>query len=99
MKNTTVKNESKPNVIIYSDGASRGNPGKGGYGTIVKVISEDDQVLSVNEYTEGFESTTNNRMELLGVITGIQSVKELEINKLTICSDSKYVVDGLLIGY
>ncbi|TXC85402.1 ribonuclease HI [Luteibaculum oceani] len=79
-------------VIAYTDGASRGNPGPGGYGAVL--ISGNNR----KELSEGFIKTTNNRMELLSVI------KVLEILKypgtlVTIYSDSKYVVDAVEKGW
>lgn len=80
-------------IRIYSDGAARGNPdGPGGYGTIVKYLKEDSSIERVEEFTEGFEVTTNNRMELMGVIIGIESLQEP--SEITVISDSKYVVDA-----
>lgn len=75
-------------VTIYSDGASRGNPGPGGYGAVL---------LSGNlrkELSEGFRLTTNNRMELLGVIAALEALKK-EGTEVTVYSDSKYVVDSI----
>lgn len=78
-------------VTIYSDGSSRGNPGPGGYGTIIHYTDPKGE-LHVLELTEGFKETTNNRMELLGVIKGLESLnRPCEVN---VISDSKYVVDA-----
>ena len=78
-------------VTIYTDGASRGNPGHGGYGTVMHFTDAAGQ-LHVRELSQGFECTTNNRMELLAVIVGVESLKRpCEID---IYSDSKYVVDA-----
>ena len=75
-------------INIYTDGSAKGNPGPGGYGI----------VLSYNkikkELSEGFKLTTNNRMELLAVIIGLESIKETGY-KIIIYSDSKYVVDAV----
>ena len=75
-------------VIIYTDGAAKGNPGKGGYGVVL--ISRDHR----KEISEGFNLTTNNRMELLSVIVGLESLKK-EKTEVVIYSDSKYVVDAV----
>ncbi len=78
-------------VKIFSDGSSKGNPGPGGYGTILQYVDAKG-VLHEKELTEGFEQTTNNRMELMGVITGLEALKlpcEVEV-----ISDSKYVTDA-----
>lgn len=75
-------------ITIYSDGASRGNPGPGGYGAIL-IFGTLRKELS-----EGFRLTTNNRMELLGVIAALEALKKEE-TAVTVYSDSKYVVDSV----
>jgi len=75
-------------VIIYTDGAAKGNPGNGGYGTVM--ISGKLR----KEISQGFQLTTNNRMELLAVIAGLENLKSLQ-ETVTIYSDSKYVVDAV----
>ena len=83
-------------VTLYSDGSSRGNPGPGGYGTILQYV-DTKGVLHEREYTEGFAATTNNRMELMGVIRGLE-----ELNrpcKVEVISDSKYVTDAFNSGW
>lgn len=78
-------------VTIYSDGSARGNPGPGGYGTIIRYIDTKGTVHE-REFSAGYKNTTNNRMELLGAITGIEALtKPCEI---TLISDSKYVTDA-----
>lgn len=75
-------------IQIFTDGACSGNPGPGGYGVILK---------SGNHYKElsaGFKLTTNNRMELLAVCVGLESIKSLNQN-ITIFSDSKYIIDSV----
>lgn len=80
-------------VKIYSDGAARGNPdGPGGYGTVVKYLNDKDDIIKTEEFTEGFTITTNNRMELMGVIAGLESLKEP--SDVTVTSDSSYVVNA-----
>lgn len=76
-------------VIIYSDGSSRGNPGNGGYGTRIEYTDNSGQ-LHVREYSEGFKSTTNNRMELLGAIIGFEAL--ITPCDVTFISDSQYVI-------
>ena len=76
-------------VTLYSDGASRGNPGPGGYGTILQ-YTDRAGVLHEKEISEGFRSTTNNRMELMGVIAGLEAlVKPCSVD---VWSDSQYVI-------
>jgi ribonuclease HI len=77
-------------VIIYTDGSSRGNPGPGGYG----IIMEDCKSGFVKEYSKGFRHTTNNRMELLAVIDALKMLKKNKL-KVLIYTDSKYVVDSV----
>lgn len=78
-------------VTIYSDGASRGNPGKGGFGTVLM------SGVYRKELSAGYRLTTNNRMELLAVITGLEALKRS--CEVTIYSDSKYVIDSVEKGW
>lgn len=80
------------NVTIYTDGAARGNPGPGGYGVVL--LSGQHR----KELSEGYELTTNNRMELLAVITGLEALK-IENSQVTIYTDSKYVADAVEKGW
>lgn len=80
-----------PEIEIYSDGGADPNPGKGGYGLILSWKGHK------KEFYEGFALTTNNRMELLGVITGLKKLKTK--SKVTIYTDSKYVIDGIELGW
>ncbi|MDR0385253.1 MAG: ribonuclease HI, partial [Prevotellaceae bacterium] len=73
---------------MYTDGASKGNPGPGGYGTILM------SGVHTKELSEGYALTTNNRMELLAVIAGLEALK-IEPCDVTVFSDSKYVVDAV----
>ena len=75
-------------IKIFTDGSSRGNPGKGGYGVVL--LSGKYR----KEISCGFRTTTNNRMELLAVIVGLEVVKK-ENTTITVYSDSKYVVDAV----
>ncbi|HTE34452.1 MAG TPA: ribonuclease HI [Chryseolinea sp.] len=75
-------------IRIYTDGAAQGNPGPGGYGVILKFND------AVKELYGGFRLTTNNRMELLAVIAGLEAITKDGIS-ITIYSDSKYVVDAI----
>ena len=78
-------------VELFSDGSSRGNPGPGGYGTILRSVAANGKVYE-KEFSAGYRETTNNRMELMGVITGLEALKmPCEVH---ITSDSKYVVDA-----
>jgi len=75
-------------IKIFTDGASRGNPGPGGYGVVMQFGKHS------KEFSNGFRKTTNNRMELMSVIVGLKSIKSTEY-KVEIYSDSKYVVDAV----
>ncbi|AFL84145.1 ribonuclease HI [Belliella baltica DSM 15883] len=79
-------------ISIYTDGAAKGNPGPGGFGTVL-LYNQHRKELS-----EGFRLTTNNRMELLAVIRGLQELKVQGI-PVSIYSDSKYVVDSVEKGW
>ena len=75
-------------IKIYTDGSALGNPGKGGYGVVMEAGKH------YKEISEGFRYTTNNRMELLAVIVGLEQIK-IENSNVLITSDSKYVVDSV----
>jgi ribonuclease HI len=79
-------------IIIYTDGAASGNPGPGGYGVVL--ISGKHRL----EKSEGYRLTTNNRMELLAVIAGLEALK-IPDSKVVIYTDSKYVADAVEKGW
>jgi ribonuclease HI len=79
-------------LVIYTDGAARGNPGPGGFGTIL--FWGDKK----KELSGGFRRTTNNRMELMAVIAGLEALKKDGLN-ITIYSDSQYVVKAVEQGW
>ncbi len=79
-------------IRIYTDGAAQGNPGPGGYGTILKFGDH------VKEISAGYKLTTNNRMELLAVIAGLEAIKK-DGHGVTVFSDSRYVVDAVEKGW
>ena len=78
-------------VDIYTDGAARGNPGPGGYGTILEYVDTKGE-LHTKELSGGYRVTTNNRMELLSVIAGLEALTRP--CTVTVHSDSKYVTDA-----
>ena len=80
------------NVVIYTDGAAKGNPGPGGYGAVL--LSGKHR----KELSEGFRLTTNNRMELLSVIIALETLKKPGLT-VKVYSDSKYVVDAVEKGW
>jgi ribonuclease HI len=75
-------------LIVYTDGSSRGNPGPGGYGVVL--LWGDKR----KELSAGYRRTTNNRMELLGVITALESLTKKNI-PLTVYTDSQYIVKAV----
>ena len=81
----------KDEVTIYTDGACSGNPGPGGWGTILSARGVK------KELSGGERSTTNNRMELTAVIRGLQALKRP--CKVTVVTDSKYVADAVTLGW
>lgn len=78
-------------VTIYTDGAARGNPGPGGYGAVLH-YRDGNGTLHAKELSQGFERTTNNRMELLGAIAALEALKAP--CRVTLYSDSQYVVNA-----
>jgi len=83
---------SLPHIRIFTDGAAQGNPGPGGFGVILKFSDH------VKELSGGFRLTTNNRMELLAVITGLEAIKKEGI-PVRVYSDSEYVVKAVEKGW
>jgi ribonuclease HI len=84
--------EKIASITIYTDGAAKGNPGPGGYGVVLKHRKYR------KELSQGYRLTTNNRMELLAVIVGLEAIKKPGWEVL-IYSDSKYVVDAVEKGW
>ena len=83
---------ARPTIYLFTDGASSGNPGPGGYGIVLRCGSLE------KEMSGGFARTTNNRMELMAVIVGLEAVK-WQNAIVQVCSDSKYVVDAVSKGW
>ena len=84
-------NDPKKEVTIYTDGGCLGNPGPGGYGVVLR-YGRHEKCLS-----GGFARTTNNRMEIMAAIVGLESLKDP--CRVTLHSDSKYVVDAMTLGW
>lgn len=82
----------RPTIYLYTDGACSGNPGPGGYGVVLKCAGLE------KEMSEGFEHTTNNRMELLAVIVGLEAIK-WDNACVQVYSDSSYVVNAVTKGW
>lgn len=81
----------KKTIEMFTDGACSGNPGPGGWGTVLRYNGVE------RELSGGEESTTNNRMELTAVIEGLRALKQP--CRVLLCTDSKYVADGVLKGW
>jgi ribonuclease HI len=79
-------------LVIYTDGASRGNPGPGGYGAILKWGPIE------KELSKGYRLTTNNRMELMAVIAALETLKRDRLN-IVVYSDSQYIVKAVEEGW
>ena len=91
MKSSKRLMQNKKTVTVYTDGACSGNPGPGGWGAILR-YKESEKVISGGE-----KDTTNNRMELMAVISALECLKEPCVVELW--SDSKYVIDSLSLGW
>lgn len=81
----------KTKVTLYTDGACSGNPGIGGYGAIL-VHVDANGIKHEKEFSQGYKMTTNNQMEIMAVIVGLEALKKP--CNVTVYSDSKYVVDA-----
>ena len=79
---------TKPEIVVYTDGAASGNPGPGGYGIVMK------SGMHRKELSAGFRLTTNNRMELLAVIVALEQLKHSG-SRVTVYSDSRYVCEAV----
>ena len=82
----------RPPIYLYTDGAASGNPGPGGYGVVLKCADRE------KEMSGGFSLTTNNRMELLAVIKGLEAIR-WENAEVHVYSDSSYVVKAINEGW
>ena len=83
-------------VTVFTDGSSRGNPGPGGYGSVLLYTDPAGEVHTL-ELSQGYRTTTNNRMELMGVISGLEALKAS--CAVTLTTDSRYVVDSVTKGW
>lgn len=83
--------DQKKNVSIYTDGGCLGNPGPGGYGVVLRYGGHEKRLSG------GFRRTTNNRMEIMAAIVGLEALKNP--CSVTLYSDSKYLVDAMSLGW
>jgi ribonuclease HI len=86
-----MTNNNDNTVYAFSDGSAIGNPGPGGFGTVLKYGD------NVKEFSQGFKHTTNNRMELLGAITALDALKGRQ--RVVLTTDSQYVINGIEKGW
>ncbi len=91
MSFSKIKNKLSQ-ITLYTDGAARGNPGPGGYGALLLYGNY------TKELSKGFKHTTNNRMELLAIIVGLEAIKKKDI-PVHIFTDSKYVENTINLGW
>jgi len=87
-----MKKDNEKQIQIYTDGAARGNPGPGGYGTVLKYGKHRKEI------SQGYLHTTNNRMELLAVIVGLEQLKKPD-SRVVVYSDSTYVCEAVNKGW
>lgn len=83
--------DGDPPVTIYTDGACLGNPGPGGYAAIVRTPS------GVTQFCAGYRLTTNNRMEMMAALVGLESLTEA--SRVRLYSDSQYLINGMRLGW
>lgn len=79
-------------IEVFTDGSSKGNPGPGGYGIVMRFKGKE------KELSQGYRKTTNNRMELMAVIVALETLKTNK-HEINLYSDSKYVVDAITKGW
>ena len=84
----------KYDILIFGDGACQPNPGKGGYGTIIKTPSSKSSI----ELSGYHPDTTNNRMELTAILKGFDAIKDFPGLRVKIITDSQYIVNGFTNG-
>ncbi|WP_022665320.1 ribonuclease HI [Desulfospira joergensenii] len=85
---------SSGEITVYTDGSALGNPGPGGWGAVI-IQGENE----VEEYSQGYRHTTNNRMEMMAVINTLEILKDLRESSVTIHSDSQYTINGITKGW
>ncbi len=81
-------------ITVYTDGSALNNPGPGGWGFVVQLKAGE-----IEEYSQGYEHTTNNRMEMMAVIEALETLVDFKGETITIHSDSQYVINGITKGW
>lgn len=90
----TLPKVPSDSITVYTDGSALGNPGPGGWGFIIRLKTGD-----VEEYSQGYEHTTNNRMEMMAVINALETLDNFKSDAITIHSDSQYTLNGITKGW
>jgi ribonuclease HI len=80
-------------ITVYTDGSALGNPGPGGYGVVIQVDGK------THEFSQGYQHTTNNRMEMMAVITALENLRDNPKATIKVHSDSQYVINGITKGW
>lgn len=88
----SLKTDSSDPITIYTDGSSIGNPGPGGYGIVIIIDGK------TTEISQGYRHTTNNRMEMMAVITALEKLEATD-QPVTVYSDSQYTINGIVKGW
>jgi ribonuclease HI len=91
-----IPRTSTGGITVYTDGSALGNPGPGGYGVVIQTANDG----KTHELSQGYQQTTNNRMEMMAVITALETLsKDNPKATITIHSDSQYVINGITKGW
>jgi ribonuclease HI len=90
----TTKGTPLGKITVYTDGSALGNPGPGGYGVVIQTVNG-----KTHEFSQGYQHTTNNRMEMVAVITALETLKDNPKATITVHSDSQYVINGITKGW
>lgn len=92
--NPTSFKPSNGTIRVYTDGSALNNPGPGGWGVIIQLTDDE-----IKEYSQGYEHTTNNRMEMMAVINALKILEDFKEDAITIHSDSQYTLNGITKGW
>lgn len=90
----TLPKGPSDSITVYTDGSALGNPGPGGWGLIIRLKTGEAE-----EYSQGYEHTTNNRMEMMAVINALETLEDFKGDAITIHSDSQYTINGITKGW
>jgi len=93
-KTSKTPKDPSSGITVYTDGSALNNPGPGGWGLIIQLQSGE-----IDEYSQGYEHTTNNRMEMMAVINALETLKDFKDDIITIHSDSQYTINGITKGW